>query len=268
MASRIVRSALVLAAVTAVTATAAAPAGHEGHGRGRHDTCRPTAALLFCENFDDLPRGGAASLDWGVDTEHGTLTVERGRGGDQVLRVHTEGNSHAFLEVDGFSAPGNSFWGRLRVRVDAFPTAPDWAHFTLVEATGRGDGSVVRPLGGQWVPTVGEDGAALWGVGSDGGPTGDWTDWRESAPAEAGEWTCVEWRQDAADNEVRVWFDGAPQPDLTVSTDRHGGEQVDFVFPEFDTVRIGWQLYQQDPDPAAYDIRYDDIALSTERLGC
>ena len=24
----------------------------------------------------------------------------------------------------------------MRLRVDAFPTSPDWAHFTLVEATG------------------------------------------------------------------------------------------------------------------------------------
>jgi hypothetical protein len=43
---------------------------------------------------------------------------------------------------------------------------------------------------------------------------------------------------------------------------------VDFVFPEFDTVRVGWQLYQADPTPASYDMRLDDVALATERIGC
>jgi hypothetical protein len=33
--------------------------------------------------------------------------------------------------------------GRMRLRVDAFPTAPDWAHFTLVEATGSVSTEVV-----------------------------------------------------------------------------------------------------------------------------
>jgi hypothetical protein len=78
----------------------------------------------------------------------------------------------------------------------------------------------------------------------------------------------VEWRQDARDNQVDVWLDGEHQPDLTVSTDRHGGNQVDFVFPEFDTVRLGWQLYQGNPTPSSYDLLLDDIALATERVGC
>jgi hypothetical protein len=266
--------ALALAGVTMAAATGGAPA-HDRHGGRPDGGCAPDPALLFCEDFEDLPRGAGTSLDWGVDTRNGALSVERERGrghgekrdAGQVLRVRTEGNGYAFLEVDEFSAPGNSFFGRMRVKVDAFPTAPDWAHFTLVEATGRGDGSVVRPIGGQYVPTVG-DGVQLWGIGSDGGPTGDWTDWRESAPAESGKWTCLEWEVDASDNRVAVWIDGEPQPDMTVTTTRHGGNPVDFVVPVFDTVRIGWQLYQGNPTPDSYDLRLDDLALSTERVGC
>ncbi|MTE17932.1 hypothetical protein F0L17_02045 [Streptomyces sp. TRM43335] len=270
--------ALALAVVTVVTATGGTapssdrhggPGGRDGHPRG----CAAGAALLFCEDFEDLPRGAGTSPNWGVDTRHGTLAVEvdRGRGGkhrhNRVLRLRTEGNGHAFVEVDDFDAPGNGFFGRMRVRVDAFPTVPDWAHFTLVEAVGRGDGSVVRPIGGQYVPTVG-GGVPLWGVGSDGGPTGDWTDWRESAPAEAGRWTCLEWELDASDNRVSVRIDGEPKPDLTVTTTRHGGNPVDFVLPDVDTVRIGRQLYQGDPTPDSYDLLLDDLALSTERVGC
>ncbi|NEC65980.1 hypothetical protein [Streptomyces sp. SID9727] len=266
--------AVALAGVTVVTATGGAPA-HDRHDGRPVGGCAPDPALLFCEDFEELPLGAGTSLHWGVDTRNGALSVERERGrghggkrgADQVLRVRTEGNGYAFLEVDEFSAPSNSFFGRMRVKVDEFPTAPDWAHFTLVEATGRGDGSVVRPVGGQYVPTVG-NGVQLWGIGSDGGPTGDWTDWRESAPAEPGKWTCLEWEVDASDNRVAVWIDGAPQPDMTVTTTRHGGNPVDFTLPAFDTVRIGWQLYQGNPTPDSYDLRLDDLTLSTERVGC
>ncbi|MFC0532749.1 hypothetical protein [Phytohabitans kaempferiae] len=249
------------AAAAGVLLLLAAPAAAPAHSRGSA-ACKDRA-LLFCEDFERLPLGGAASLDWGIDTKHGTLTVERHRG-DRVLRVHTEGNGRAFLKVDDFAPPGNSFFGRVRLRVAAFPTAPDWAHYTLVEATGQGP-EIVRPLGGQYVPTLDR---ALWGVGADGGPTGDWTNWRESTPSVAGRWQCVEWRADARDNRVDVWIDGVHQPDLTVTTTEHGGNPVDFVFPRFDTVKIGWQLYQGDPTPSAYDVLFDDIALATKRIGC
>jgi hypothetical protein len=218
--------------------------------------------LLFCEDFQSVPLGGATSLNWGVDTKHGTLTVEKAPRGQRVLHAHTERNGRAFLRVDDFSAPGNSFYGRIRLKVKAFPRRPDWAHYTLVEATGRGP-EIVRPLGGQYVPTSGQ---ALWGVGADGGPTGDWTNWRESAPSREDVWQCVEWRMDASDNRVELWFDGVPQPDLTVSTRSHGGNPVDFVFPVFDTVKIGWQLYQANDD--THDLWIDDIALGSKRVGC
>ncbi|KAA9378809.1 hypothetical protein F5972_11200 [Microbispora cellulosiformans] len=260
-------SAAGLALLLPLTATSVASAsgGHDGGGPAGHGpaTCAKKAAL-FCEDFQSLPVGGAASLKWGVDTKHGTLTVEPAGGGQKVLHVHTEGNGRAFLRVDDFAAPGNGFYGRVRLRVKAFPTAPDWAHYTLIEATGAGP-EIVRPLGGQYVPTLRKD---LWGVGADGGPTGDWTNWRESAPSQAGVWQCVEWRMDPSDNKISVWFDGVPQPDLTVSTRSHGGNDVDFVFPRFDTVKLGWQLYQPNPTPSAYDLWMDDITLSAGRVGC
>lgn len=239
-----------------------AAAGAPGKAGGCHD--RTHRILLFCEDFERLPVGGPATLDWGVDTSHGALAVKRDRHG-KVLHVRTEGNGRAFLKVEDFAAPGNSHHGRMRLKVDAFPTAPDWAHFTLVEVTGSGSAEVVRPIGGQWAPPLG---ASYWGVGADGGPTGDWTNWRESAPTVEDRWQCFEWRWDATDNRIEVWIDGAAQPDLTVNTTEHGGNPVDFVLPQAQTVKIGWQLYQPGPTPDHFDLWIDDIALGTERVGC
>ncbi|GAB2947639.1 hypothetical protein GCM10027075_54930 [Streptomyces heilongjiangensis] len=64
-----------------------------------------------------------------------------------------------------------------------------------------------------------------------------------------------------------MYLDGVAQPDLTVSTKQHGGTADDFVFPTFDKLKLGWQLYQANPSPAAFEMRMDDIALSTRRVG-
>jgi hypothetical protein len=109
----------------------------------------------------------------------------------------------------------------------------------------------------------------LWGVGSDGGPTGDWTRWQTTAPAEAGRWLCMEWQLRAASNAIDVWIDGIARPELGVSQTVHGGPaNVDFVFPAFTQIWFGWWLYQSGSVPAQFDLWYDDIALATTRLGC
>lgn len=164
------------------------PAGASG---GPQSSC--PRGLLFCEDFERLPPGGPSTVNWGVDTRHGTLTVERARRGNQVLHIHTVDNGRAFLRVDDFAAPGNRFYGRMRLRVDAFPTAPDWAHFTLVEATGAGSGEVVRPVGGQYAPTVPGTfwGSAPTAVRPATGPTGGSPHRSSRTPgsASSGRWT-------------------------------------------------------------------------------
>jgi hypothetical protein len=252
-------AATVLTAVAVLAAGGAANAGDGQRPRGCADR-----TLLFCEDFERLPLGGPATLRWGVDTKHGTLSVQQQRH-NRVLNVHTEGNGRAFLRVDDFAAPGNAFYGRVRLKVDAFPTAPDWAHFTLVEITGSGSSEVVRPIGGQWAPPLQ---GSFWGVGADGGPTGDWTEWRESAPTTEDRWQCFEWQWDPADNRVALWINGVARPELSATTTRHGGNPVDFVLPQADTVKLGWQLYQPGPVPARFDVWLDDIALGSRRIGC
>ncbi|MCB9604817.1 MAG: hypothetical protein H6720_31235, partial [Sandaracinus sp.] len=217
---------------------------------------------LFCEDFEE---SGATSDRWTQDVGNGTLSVdgEHARGA-RALHVHTNDNGRAFLRIP-FAPPGNSHFGRMYLWVNEFPSAPNWAHYTLVELTGTGSGARVRPVGGQFAPT--NDGA-FWGIGSDGDPTGDWTNWRTSAPSESGRWVCVEWEMDASDNFIRLTFDGVANDDLTVDTNDHGGNPVDFVFPTFDTIKVGWQLYQGGTTPAQFDLWIDDLVLATERVGC
>ena len=69
-----------------------------------------------------------------------------------------------------FPMPDNTYWARMFVKVKRFSTT-DWAHWTMAEAVGKGDGSLIR-VGGQYNSSAKKN---RWGVGSDGGPTGDWT---------------------------------------------------------------------------------------------
>ncbi len=244
---------------TTSDASDASADGDAGGGAG----CEGSSAL-FCEDFEALAAGEAMSARWDTTT-NGALTIDGTHAmGAQALHVHTDDNGYGFLRL-AFAPPGNSYFGRMMLWVDAFPSAPDWAHYTLVEQTGDGSTERVRPVGGQYVPG---EGAAFWGIGADGGPTGDWTNWRTSAPSESGRWVCVEWEMDATDNHIRLTLDGVANDDLVVDTTNHGGNDVDFIFPTWTTLRIGWQLYQGGATPSAFDVWIDDIVLDTTRVGC
>jgi hypothetical protein len=223
--------------------------------------------LLFCDDFESYALGAATSDRWTPETSAGSLTIDATQArGTRALHVHTDGNGRAYIRVAPFAPPGNSFFGRMYVWVTAFPSAPDYAHFTMVEAAGAG-GGVIRPIGGQYIPAP-TAGTSLWGAGSDGGATGDWTNWQVSTPAAAGRWVCMEWEMRASENRIEVSIDGVAKPELSVSTQQHGGNAVDFVFPTFTNVWFGWWLYQGGPTPAQFDLWLDDIALATTKIGC
>lgn len=228
-------------------------------------SCAQLNNALFCEDFESLPPGPAlATHGWSPVTDNGSLSIDGVHAtGKNALHVHTRGGGKAYIQLSPFTPPGNSFFGRMRAWVTAFPSAPDYAPFTLVEVAGSQPG-LIRPIGGQYVPGKG----ALWGVGSDGGPTGGWTNWKESARAEARKALCIEWQLAASSNAIRVWIDGEEKAELFVNTKQHGGNAADFVFPTFSRIWFGWWLYQGGTTPPEFDLWLDDIALSAQRLGC
>ncbi len=232
------------------------------------------SGLLFCEDFEALPIGAASnttSAAWDVEAANGQLAVDATHArGQRALRITTNGNGRGRLTVSGLAPAGNSLYGVMHVWVTAFPSAPDYAHYTLAEFAGTGSGTLLRPIGGQYVPAQGvaNPAGSFWGVGSDGGPTGDWTNWRRTAPSVAGQWLCLEWRMNAADGAIDVWIDGIAKPELSVTRTMHGGTSVDLTFPAIDRAWFGWWLYQAAPTPAAFEVWLDDLALGDARLGC
>jgi hypothetical protein len=228
------------------------------------------SGLLFCEDFEALPIGAATSSAWTTESAMGQLTIDATHArGQHALELAINGNGRARLQKS-LALPSNSAWGTMHAWVSGFPTAPDYAHYTLVELAGSGNTSLIRPIGGQYAPAGGATNPAgsFWGIGSDGGATGDWCNWRRTAPSVGGQWVCLEFHLDASNNAIDVYVDGVAKPELSVTRTNHGGNQVDLVFPTFDRIWFGWWLYQTNPTPSTYNVWLDDIALGTSRLGC
>lgn len=211
-------------------------------------------ASIFCEDFDGLSLGPLQGVVNGLTPERNvSIVAEPGRG--QVLQVQAGRgyDAKAGVFLNNFSAPNNSHFGRMFARVSPFPVAGSDDHWVLVEATGDGPREQVRPVGGQF---------QRWAPGSEGPSAGDWTDWQQSnAMTVEGAWECVEWQINGANggNDILLWVNGVQVQPL---------DRGNFSFPVLNRIWFGWVVYQQGRDPSAFDVRLDDIVLSTERVGC
>lgn len=225
--------------------------------------CNKLTAQL-CEDFE------TGTLDkslWEVGGNEAIIETARSMRGTHSAHFHTDNNGLSFIkEKKTFPAVNNTFWGRMFFYVDALPVTPDYAHFTIIEAAGTGDSSYVRE-GGQY---------RKFGVGSDGGPTGDWTnidadptkDSAKEIPEKA--WMCVEWLYKGDTNETRFFWDGVEHPSLyTFPKVAHGANtNVDYNLPNFNSVWVGWWMYQNNPSPDHFDVWIDEIAIDKDRIGC
>lgn len=226
-------------------------------------------SAFFCEGFEDAAIGPAQqNAAWRPE---GNASVDAvAMEGARALRLQPGGGQFARIALANFSAPNNSLFGRMFMRIEALPSSPNFAHWVVVEATGTGSSERVRPLGGQFIDLA--DRAIrtnFWGIGADGGATGDWTHWDNASPVEAvaATWQCIEWRMNGADSAIDVWIDERFQPSMSVSRDDNP-RGVPFVFPTFNNMTIGWGVFQGGTTPAQFDVHIDDIVLSSERAGC
>ncbi len=243
-----------------------------GAGRGYYSTDRneffgaPRCGALDVDLCDDFE---ASALDTSTWTTRGTVTLDStlAARGSQSAHFYADGNGFAYItENKTFPAANNTFWGRMFFYIDALPVTPDYAHFTLIEGTGTGDTSRVR-VGGQY---------RKFGVGSDGGPTGDWTNIDKDPTQDSAkevpekEWVCIEWLYDGSKNETRFYWDGVEHPSLyTYPGVPHGGNSsAQYLLPQFDEVWVGWWMYQANPTPNHYDVWIDEVAIDGERIGC
>jgi hypothetical protein len=226
---------------------------------------RCSAELDLCEDFES---GGFDQEIWEPSgTEHPSVDDTRAARGEYSAHFHTTDNGLSMIRTRAiFPATGNTYFGRMFVYFDSMPTAPEDAHWTVSGAQGPDAEEFEVRVGGQYDGTVNR-----FAVGSDHGPTGDWTN-KDEDPGDAvpvKEWVCLEWMHKGDTHETRFFWDGVEHPSLYTSATEHGGEQAEpYELPNFASVWFGWWLYQPETVPAEFDVWIDEIALDSERIGC
>lgn len=228
------------------------------------------SGALLCEDFEAHAVDAAPGAPWQVSTQQGALTVDDAMAysGNQSVHITIEGGDgtyrRAFMSIEGapvFPIPSGVVWGRMMMNLVAWP--PGAVHWTNIQGEGDVEGMGFRGLyryGGM------NDGRVLanyetQGVGSDC--------WRNSETVMPTGWTCLEWHFDTATDTMELYVDGALLDDATVVGQGDGcvnhGTGDNWYAPVFDTMRLGWEHYQQTD---AKELWIDDVALDDERIGC
>jgi hypothetical protein len=234
------------------------------------------AGLLLCDDFES---GTLDTSIWKVKwpAQAPVFDSTRFARGGKSLHFHTSAVAPAGIETSHiFPVSHETYYGRMFVYFEALPTSPQWAHWTIVGANPSSSDSAsikgeVR-VGGQFDGTI-----ERFGVGTDGGPTGDWTnlDKDPSGTPSAvpnGQWICIEWMHDGENDETRFYWDGVEHPSLDTTKDvkHQGNASVKYELPTIASVWVGFWNYDQGKPttPDHYDIWVDEFALDSQRIGC
>lgn len=238
-------------------------------GSGGQATGDPCAGLTLCDDFETTVVDPAL---WTMETSDGNsmeLSSEYAAHGSKSLHLHVQNGFARLRNESVFPMPNNDYFGRMYLRVAKFSTVA-WAHWTVGEGAGNGDGSLIR-VGGQYNTNAQ---ANRWGVGSDGGPTGDWTMHDDDPPGSPQEppensWVCIEWEHKGSANETRFFVQGEEHPSLHTTSSSHGSNNAgsEYILPEMTSFWFGWWQYQVD-DSMDFDVWIDLVAIDEERIGC
>ncbi len=228
--------------------------GGAGTGATGHDeffgASRCSSAFDFCEDFES---GTLSSSRWQIQSSGQDPVVETTRAarGAHSVHFHTDDNGLSLLHTrTPFPRPNNKYYGRLFVWFDSMPTAPTWAHWSIAASDSDSEETEIR-VGGQYDNTKNR-----FGVGTDHGPTGDWTnlDQDPGDPVPVRTWVCVEWLHDGETDQTDLWWDGVARPSLHTTATDHGGSSSDYTMPPIDSAWIGWWLYQAGTTPDHFDV--------------
>jgi hypothetical protein len=231
------------------TGSGGAAGGATGFGYGGPSRCA-TAGLPFCEDFES---GSLNTATW-TTTRNGDTTIAvdttKAARGTHALHIKTTAGDWAYIkETKSFPATNNILHGRMFVWFEDDITTD--GHFSLAEGAGTGTPGVSR-FGGQF---------KVFGVGSDGGPSGDWTNHDDTKKVVSKTWICAEFQFKGDTHEFKVWWD-----DVERTAARSGpAKYPNFVMPTFNSLWFGWWMYNiKEPQ----ELWIDEIAVDYKPIGC
>ena len=196
----------------------------------------------------------------------GRAVVDRtvAHSGAASLRVDGGGGycDHVFarLGTDLRTLGGSTVYARTYVRhATALPTG----HVTMLAMNDAADGDRAVRVGGQ--------GQALqWNRQSDDAtlPAQSPAGIAQSRPLPTGTWQCVEIAVNGGAGTADTWLNGTPVPGLhadgTPTQDVDGQWYAKAWHPTLTSLALGWESYSGATDT----VWYDDVAVSSSRIGC
>lgn len=217
------------------------------------------AGVLLCEDFEATTPGETPGAPWSlaVNGQAGTVSVDDvipAHGGAHSLRVSSGGNYQTFLALRGapvFPAPNPALYVRVHLRLAEPMTTGHNTYFKAGAADAISSNNETRVGVMMEMLMINQ-------------PEGDrgflsnesyWTDQQLGAVVPAQTWTCLEGFFDPPNSTVTIWMNDEEVADL---------HRTDWQQDPLGALHFGFEQYA---GPAT-DVWYDDIVVSTERIGC
>lgn len=238
----------------------------------------PCAGRIVCDDFEKAATGGPPGSQWTLSTSKGTVVIDetRAHSGKRSAKVSIDATTssdtyrQAMLTVAKaplIPLPANTVYGRFMISTDRIPDST--VHWTIASASGQTTDNLY----------------AVYNYGGMGGlmanyyksttpnPTDCWQSNSQAFPTGA-KWTCVAFQLDGTNDEMRYWIDGVEITDLHVigmsktdATCTVKGVDGRWLAPTFDSVRVGWESYQDDK-AGAHVAWIDDVILDDNPVSC
>jgi hypothetical protein len=231
------------------------------------------AKLILLEDFESTPVG---QIPKGfTKTGNVSVTDETAHSGKKCLRMEpAEKGARKITKVGPeIAALGGQHWGRLYLKVKLptpVPTVPEGKKFAVIHST-MVEGAATSPLH--------HDPILVRMLGTCTGPQGTIQYLYNVQPKKerkefstgskyiyrfSDQWTLVEWFVDYDTQTYKLFVNGQPIPDASLSkgAGQFEGAEIPAVF---ESISFGWTNYQ--PAGAGFTAWIDDIALSKERIG-
>jgi hypothetical protein len=226
---------------------------------------------VFCDGFENQA-SATPSGRWSVATPScsgtGTVAVDSAvahTGSKSIKTAGTDGFcNHVFISDATDMAAASPVWF---VRFWVMHTTPlPTGHVTFLAMNDSANGNTDLRLGGQ-------NGALMWNRQSDDATLPDQSPAgvAQSAILPVSAWACIEFEVNGTNGQIFTWLNGTSVPGLTengVSTPNIDDQWLSSKpgwKPHLTDLKLGWESYGGGGNDT---LRFDDIALSTTRIGC
>jgi hypothetical protein len=229
------------------------------------------AAAMFCDGFENqtstVPTGRWLVVNPNCSgTGTAAITTAQAHSGAKSLEIDGHGTycNHVFASDATDLATGAPTWYVRFWMKHTTPLPTD--HTTFLAMNDSAHGNTDLRLGAQ-------NGALMWNRQTDDATLPDQSSVgvAQSVVLPTGAWECLEFSVDGTTGQIHTWYNGSPVPGLTedgVSTPNTDDQWLAGAGaswrPQLTDLKLGWENYSSGEDT----LWFDDVVLSTSRIGC